>query len=543
MTPYKKAYCILLAILIMSPPLFSFSPHHDKKPPKLVIGLVIDQMSNEYLKRYWDDFGKKGFKRLMNEGVFFNRMSLPYFYTSNAAGYATLFTGATPADHGIIADQWYQSLTNEIVTCTGYNNRNISNEYIKEESLSPGSLISTTLGDEMKKRNPLSKVYTISPDHRAAILSGGHTADAAFWIDKQFGNWVSSQHYLNSFPSWIRKFNDKRLIDIYLGRTWNCILPEDHYQESLPDKNKYEEGIYDQSVFPYDLANLRKKTGYKLIRSVPEGNTYTKDFALATIMNMKLGADHHPDLLNIIFSTNRHIERHFGPRSVEMQDTYLRLDRDIGHLLEYIDDHFKQGEVLLFLTSCNGPMDHPDWLKDQGLPGGYFKSSKALYLLRTYLDVLYGQKELVKFVYKQQIYLDRNLINNENLPLKEIQNHIAQFMVQFNGVADAVPAHVLRENNFNEGLMGKIKNNYCLKRSGDVMIILKPGWKEYTEEGNTQQHGASLPLFLYGWNLPAQKMNQEIFLHDLAPTLSEITGACKPALCTGKSLLPLMKLK
>jgi len=543
MNQYKKICCSFIAALLISPTLFSFTLHHNKKTPKLIIGIVIDQMSNEYLTRYWDDFGKKGFKRLMNEGVYFNRTSLPYFYTSNAAGYATLFTGATPANHGIIAEQWYQSLTNEIVTCTGYNNRNISNEYVKEKTLSPGSLISTTIGDEMKRKNSLSKVYTISPDHRAAILSGGHTANAAFWIDQQFGNWVSSRHYLDSIPSWIRKFNDKRLIDIYLGRTWKQTLPKDHYQESLPDKNKYEEGIFDQSVFPYDLAYLQKKIGYKLIRAVPEGNTYTKDFALAAIMNEELGADEHPDLLNIVFSANRYIERHFGPRSVEMQDTYLRLDRDIGHLLTYIDDHFKKGEVLLFLTSCNGPMDHPDWLSEQGLPGGYFRSSKALYLLRTYLGVLYGQKELVKFVYKQQIFLNRNLISNENLPLEEIQDHVARFMVQFNGIANAVPAHVLRENHFDGGLMGKMKNSYCLKRSGDVMIMLKPGWKEYTEKGNTQEHAASLPLFLYGWNLPAQKINNETFLHDLAPTLSEITGTRKPALCTGKSLLPLLELK
>jgi predicted AlkP superfamily pyrophosphatase or phosphodiesterase len=514
--------------------------------PKLVIGIVVDQMRYDYISRYWDKLEKNGFKRFVNEGAFCKNARQNYIYTQTGPGHATIYTGATPSVNGIVSNEWYVRLKKQKVYCVEDSRVKTVGSNSDKGKVSPANLLTTTIGDQLKLSNQnKSKVISISLKDRASILSGGHNPNAAYWYDDKSGNIITSTYYLDTLPKWVVDFNNKKLADFYLDRLWTPMLTIPEYKESLPDTNKYEKGFGNkQSCFPYDLAFLskpaKKDRDYSFLKSCPFGNTYTHDFAIAALMGENLGKGNSTDFLAISFSPPDYIGHRFGPLSVEIEDTYLRLDKEIAHLIDFVETEIGKENVLIFLTADHGSSDNPQYLIDNKLPGGVFKQYYALSLLKSYLNAVYGEGEWVLTYLDQQIFLNHTLIEDSKISLSEIQNKVASFLLQFNGVENAVAANTLQTNNFTKGIFMYMQNSFNQKRSGDVLINLEPGWiqdSDYDIDHNTAySYDTHVPLLWYGWKITRQTILREIHLVDIAPTISTMLNIEYPSGCTGEPI-------
>jgi predicted AlkP superfamily pyrophosphatase or phosphodiesterase len=520
--------------------------------PKLVIGIIIDQMRYDYIFRFWDKYQNNGFKRLINEGSFCKNANFNYLFTHSNTGFATISTGANPSAHGIISDQWYVQLPDKTIHCTrdagaaciGGSNEDDSQKH------SPANLLASTLGDEIKLATyKMSKVIAVSLDPSASILSAGHIADAAYWFDPAAGNFVTSSVYLKDLPQWVIDFNNKRFADTYLTEKWQKLLADSLYFESLPDNNRYEEGLRGNKVFPYDLNVMSMKTDgrrdYSLLRFTPFGNNITKDFAISAIVEEKLGKDEYTDYLCIDFSSTEYISQTFGLNSIEMEDAYLRLDKEIEHFLNFLDGYIGKGNILVFLTSNHGAAYSPKFMTDLGVPSGYFNQGQAMVLLKSYLNVVYGQGDWVKYYSDQQLFLNHTLIQDSKLSLEHFQDDVAQFLIQFSGVTNVVTSTMLQRTNFSEGIFRKFQNSFHQKRSGDIIINLEPGWTEYNDASTDHNSGYTydthVPLIFYGWKITRQTIYDPVDMTDIAPSIALFLDIAYPNACQGKPIIQLVK--
>jgi predicted AlkP superfamily pyrophosphatase or phosphodiesterase len=465
-------------------------------------------------------------------------------------GHATIATGTTPSYHGIVAEEWYVRLKDKVYNCVFDEKEKTIGGNVEAGRMSPRQLLSTTIGDEIKLSNfSKSKVIGISLNGNAAILSTGATANAAYWFDGETGNWVTSSYYMQELPAWVKEFNNKKFADIYMTRRWETKFPlNDYFQRCLPDDNKYETGIEGRRTFPYNLAEMGivsvNKKKYNLLKYTPFGNTYTKDFAIATIVNDSLGKHDYTDLLMVSFAATENIGQNFGTESIEVMDAFIRLDEDIEHFLNFLDQELGKQNILVFLTSDHGVAQNPEYLADKGIPVGYFTQGSALGLLRSYMNAVYGRGEWIKNYYAQQIFLNRDLIEDSKLNLADVQQKVAQFMIQFSGVANTVTATTLQNAYFSEGVFSKIQKSFNQKRSGDVLINLEPGWIE--KNGTTTTHNSSyaydshVPLIWYGWKVKRSTIYEPVDMVDIAPTISYFLNIASPNATVGKPIIGLV---
>jgi predicted AlkP superfamily pyrophosphatase or phosphodiesterase len=463
-------------------------------------------------------------------------------------GHATIATGAIPADHGIISNKWYNNLRDEVVYCVGDEKvRTVGGSY-ESGRFSPKNLLASTTGDEIHlASNFRSKVIGIALDPAAAILSAGHSADYAFWYDNETGNWVTSSYYTDSLPSWVKEFNGKKIPESYLSRTWEPLYPLSTYTESGSDTSVFEQGLKGRSVFPYNLDKMsrekRNERDYSLLRFTPFGNVLTRDFATAVVLNEKLGQDDYTDYLAIGFSANENIGKYFGSNSVEIQDAMLRLDQEIAHFLDFIDQYVGIQNTLVILTSDHGLAYTPAYLSSRKIPSGDFNPYSSLSLLGSYLNAVYGKGDWIRFYYGQQIYLNHELIETSGISYQDIQERTAQFLIQFEGVSNAVTSYTLQTSNFSDGIFQKMQNGYHQKRSGDVIINLAPGWIE--KINGDSYHSSYLgdnhvPLIWYGWKIKRSVLTRPVKMIDIAPTISYFLDIARPNVSTGNIILELV---
>lgn len=541
----KKIITLLIFTSLFLPTIFSqlkFAP----KQPKLVIQIIVEQMRYDIIQRYWDRFSEKGFKRLINEGAFCKDAQYDYVITESAPGYATIATGSNPSEHGIVSDKWYLRLTESEQYCVADSKLELKSGIMNANRYSPRQLIGSTIGDELRISNyKKSKVISVSINNYASVLTAGYLGNAAYWMDETTGNWTSSSYYLDSLPNWVQKFNQKQFVPLYLSREWNTLYPLSSYTQSLADNNSYETGFSNnQKTFPYNLGLLSTNGGPSILKYTPYGNVYTTDFAVSAIINEDLGNDKYTDLITISYATNGFVTNMFGIRSIELEDTYLRLDKEIAHILEIVDDRFGKENVIVVLTSDRGTIDNPDFYREIGMPSGKFNSEKAISVLESYLKAIYGRSNWVKHYSGRQIYLNQLLIDASKISLADVQLKTAQFMNQFSGIAHTTTATILQTTNFTDGTMKKFQNGYNLVRSGDVMISLKPGWVEErnhkkieaTEQSSPYRYDSHVPLVFYGWKIIPKELLEPVMINDLAPTLGNFLNISYPSGASGKPI-------
>lgn len=525
---------ILLAVLLVG---CTAKPgeHKSGEPtvkPKLVVGIVVDQMRHEYLYRYYTKFGDGGFKRIMKEGFVNKNTHYNYIPTKTAPGHASVYTGATPGVHGIIGNSWYDRRLKRDI-------ENVEDTVLK--CFSPRNLLSTTVTDELKiATQGRSKVVGLSIKDRGAILPAGHNPDGAFWYDEETGNFTSSKYYKNPSPEWLKKFNDQHVADSLLNLTWNTLLPIEQYTESGPDDTNYEE-IFEgkeRPVFPYNLAELRSKNdNFELLPNTPFGNTITTQLAIAAIEGEKMGEDDVTDFLAISYSSTDKIGHGFGPQSVEVEDVYLRLDQELATLLAYLDKKVGKGEYLLFLTADHAVAEVPKFMNDQKMPAGLIPEDDMKDRINNYLITLLGKGNWVEAVGNEQVFLNQKLVQEKKQNLVSVQQHVADYLVQQEGIARAFPANVFKVNSYSFGIEALLQRGYHWKRSGDVLMVYEPAWLPHdpvgTSHGSGYSYDTHVPLLWFGWQIKSGASSVHQSITDIAPTVSMILNIREPNSASG----------
>jgi hypothetical protein len=521
--------------------------------PKLVIGIIVEQLRYDQLERIRDILPDNGLKRMVNEGTYYRNVSLDYLSTQAAPGYATISTGATPSVHGIISDSWFHPFNDQMIFCVEDPASNAVGGTYETGLFSPVNLLSSTFADELQMATcGAAKVYGIGMKEIGAILTAGHAADGAFWYDNRTGTWMSSTYYCSKLPDWLMDLNAMLMPAHYLSQPWNTLMTPSLYPGCQPDSSAMERGFNNQAWFPYDLKAMSTQgkllnitRDYSVLRETPFADDFTTELALRLIDNEQLGQDDVTDYLAITYSATDYIGHRFGPSSVEASDALARFDRNIGLLIDKIDKTLGKKNVLVYFVSAHGVSEIPAVLEKSRIPSGYFRVNQSLQLLRSYLNAVYGQGDWVKGFFDSQIFLNRDLIEDADINLEDIQKKVARFMVQFSGIATAASTSAFEMSDFAGGLLVKMNNDYNPQRSGDVMIALNPGWVEKTDDvtghNSPYEYDSHVPLIWYGWTASKASVTRSVSTRDIAGTLSVLCKIPIPNSASGDPLHELFR--
>lgn len=507
--------------------------------PKLVVGIVIENMRPDYIQRYWNKYGENGFRKLYSQGAICNNVQLKQHIQNYASGTATLFTGVYPATHGVINKNWYDKFNVKETECTEDNSFIAVGSDSKEGNASPLKLLSNTITDNMKIFSMgKSRVYSVALNRESAIFSAGHAADAAYWFDVETGRMISSTFYLNVFPDWVRLFNSENYAEKYSYRNWAPLLPEVSYTESLADDYQFEKGYFGKyKIFPHTISKYLKEAGsLKPFKTTPSANMMIKDFALQIMLNEDLGTDEFTDFVSVVFSSMDYENNNFGPVSIEMEDTYLNIDRFIADIVNAVEKKYGVENVLFFLTANTSAPYPVDYLKNEfHLPVDYFNIESAIALLNSYLNITYGENKWVEYYDEHQIYLDHKLIAKNKLDLNEFQNTVASFIDEFEGVMVSMPANLLERGIQANGMLEPLYKTYVKGRSGDCLFVLKEGWQpQYKFKKVIYNDQTHIPLVFYGNHIKPTVIQAKYEAIDLVPTLSWLLNIPPPDKSQGK---------
>jgi predicted AlkP superfamily pyrophosphatase or phosphodiesterase len=536
--------------LIFTAFLFSFiisfsqttKPIAQNARPKLIVGIVVDQMRWDFLYRYYDRYSKGGFKRLMNDGFNCENTIIPYTPTVTAAGHTCIYTGSVPAIHGVVGNGWYDYTEKRDVYCSEDKSVQTVGATNDNGKMSPKNMLTTTICDELKlATNFRSKVFGVAIKDRGAILPAGHSADAAYWYDSKTGSFISSTYYFNELPKWTQDFNATNKTNSYYEKNWNTLYPINTYLQSDVDTNNYESTVLgdNQKGFPYDLKRFIDKKDFGKIRSTPYGNSLTFDFAKAALINEQLGKDSITDFLAVSFSSTDYIGHAFGPNSVEIEDTYLRLDKDLEAFLIFLDNQVGKGNYTLFLSADHGVAHVPGFLAKHKIPNGGVVGSESEKKLNAYLKEKFSVDSLCLGSGNYQFYLNHNLIEEKKLDYDDILKHTISFLQKINGVDRALEYADLQEAMLPKALKEQFINGYYPSRCGDVLVILKPGFidDEYDKKGTTHgiwnPYDAHIPLLFFGNGIAKGKEYNKTYMSDIAPTLASLLHIQMPSGCIG----------
>ena len=547
-----KLKCIIVFLLIF--PMNSIVFAQEKKTgtrqainngidrPKLVIGLVIDQMRWDYLYRYQNLYGYGGFKRLLNYGYSYENTFVPYATAVTAAGHATLYTGSLPALHGIVGNDWEERDSSHSMYCTSDKSVSSVGTTSLQGRMSPRNMLTTTVGDELRlATNFKSRVFGIAFKDRGGILPAGHSANAAYWFDDSTGNWITSTYYMAHLPQWVNRFNAHRKIDSLMKNDWNLLYDISVYDQSTADANEYEKPFRHekQATFPH-LYKDQIGRNYYAVRESPYGNTLTLDFAKAMLESERLGKTGQTDMLCISLSSPDFIGHKVGTHSLEIQDTYGRLDKDIESFLMYLDKTIGAGKYLFFLSADHGAPQPPAFMKANKLPAGSLNKSEVKKSLNAHCLQKFGVNGLVKAIHEYQVYINHNLVDSLHLDLAAVKTSLVDFLLKKQEVVAAFDYEQFEKVVLPAKTKALFANGYFLKRSGDIQYVLKSQYNDKdlsgTEHGVMYAYDSHIPLIWYGWKIKPGKTNREAYMTDVAPTISALLKIQMPGGSVGQVL-------
>lgn len=516
--------------------------------PKLVVGIVVDQMRFDYLTRFWNHYGDAGFKRLVEDGFNCRNNHFNYAPTYTAPGHASVYTGSTPATHGIIGNDWYDKKTGKEVYCVYDDTYQSVGTTSDAGKMSPHRNKVSTITDELRLHTQmLGKVIAISLKDRGAVLPGGSAANGAYWFHgKNEGSWITSTFYMNQLPKWVSDFNASDKAASY-KRSWTTLKNSSTYVESGTDANDYE-GLFNgetTSAFPHDLPRLWEDNGqYDILKATPYGNNLTTDFALAAIEGEALGVDTITDFLAISYSSTDYVGHKYGVNSKEIQDTYLRLDQDLERLLKVLDTKVGKGEYTIFLTADHAAVQVPAFLRDSKIPGGYADTKAMEKKFSDFLKYSYGTEDIVLSNSNAQLFLDHKMIKSLDLSLAEVQEQFARELISYGAYSHVYTGEQMWANDYVKGIPYILQNGYNQERSGDVLTVLNPGYIGYASKGST--HGSAypydthVPLLFYGKGIKKGETYEKTEIPDIAPTIAALLGISYPSGTTGQPIVEVL---
>ena len=518
--------------------------HVDESSPKLVVGIVVDQMRYDYLTRFYNKFGEGGFKRMMREGFNCKNNHFNYIPTYTGPGHASVYTGTTPKYHGVIGNYWYDKEIKKTVYCAGDGSVQSVGTKSTAGQMSPRRMKTTTLADENRLFTQMrGKTIGISIKDRGAILPAGHTANAAYWFQGgNEGHWISSSFYMNDLPNWVKGFNASEAAESYL-KVWNTLYDINSYTESGSDLNTFEGGFKgkETATFPYDLNALKEENGgFSILKSTAYGNSLTTDFALAALDGEQLGKDAITDVLAISYSCTDYIGHNFGVNSKEVEDAYIRLDKDLERLFAVLDTKVGKGAYTVFLTADHGAIDVPAYLQSVKIPAGYLENDKRKEKFQKFLMDTFGTTDILENISNSQIFLNREKIKALGLDLSDVQDAIVNEQITYKSISKAYTATTMSSVNFTTGIETLLQKGFDQKRSGDVLLVDDPAYISYGKTGST--HGSGLnydthvPLLFFGKGIKNGQTFQKTEITDIAPTMSALLGISFPNGAIGQPL-------
>jgi predicted AlkP superfamily pyrophosphatase or phosphodiesterase len=503
--------------------------------PKLVVGIVVDQMRWDYLYRYHERYGNAGFKRILNHGYTCQNTYLNYIPSYTAPGHATIYSGAVPAIHGIVGNDWIENNMHQYCA---------SDKLVKSiggstaaGQMSPRSMKSSNIGDELRLSNNFqSRVYGIALKDRGAIFPAGHLANGAFWFDDSTGNFISSSYYANQLPEWLQEFNRKKWADTLLTKNWETLYPIETYTASIADNNPYEfiqEGATSSS-FPHKV----KPNLYKQIRNLPAGNTLSFKLAKALIKGTKLGQEGHADMLCISLSSSDYIGHQYAPNSIEVEDMYLRLDKSLGQFFQFLDDEIGKGNYTIFLTADHGAAQNAQYLNDLKMPAGSLSEIKIQSELNAHLKQVYKVDSLVQAIINYQIFFNENKLVQQHIDKAALKKEVSQFCTQYDGIASVIDLTAINNSSIPYFLKTKIENGYYPKRCGSLAIIYQPAWYADANRGTTHgtwnPYDTHIPLLWMGWGIQQGETFKPYEVSDIAPSIAALLHIQTPNGSHGK---------
>ncbi len=533
---FKKAVYLFIFLALIAETKAQNNSTKTNERPKLVVGVIVDQMRYDYLTRFYSKYSEGGFKRLMHQGFNCKNNHFNYIPTKTAPGHASVFSGTTPKYHGIIANDWYDKQAKEKVYCVADSNYQSVGVNTNDGQMSPHRMKTTTLADENKMFTQLQgKTIGISIKDRGAILPAGHSADAAFWFyGKDKGHFITSTFYMNELPKWVKQFNNSNIAESYL-KVWDTYYDIKTYTESGNDLNTFEGGFKGQetATFPYNLKTLSKhNNGFDIIKGTAYGNSIVADFAIAAITGEQLGQDNITDVLTVSFSSTDYVGHNFGVNSKEIEDTYIRLDLDLERFLNALDKKVGKGNYTLFLTADHAAVDVPAYLQSINIPAGYIDTKTNKEKLKEFLLNKYKDSDLVENVSNDQIFLNREKIKEMGLELSQVQADIVNEIIEFSNVYKAYTATTMATNNFTSGIESLLEKGYNQKRSGDILFVYDPAFISYSKTGSTHGSGFNydthVPLLFYGKGIKHGETLKKTDITDIAPTISAYLGISFP---------------
>lgn len=514
--------------------------------PKLVVGIVVDQMRWDYLYRYYDRYQNGGFKRMLTEGFSCENTFIDYVPTVTAIGHSSVYTGSVPAIHGIAGNDFIINATGKTMYCTEDSTATTVGSSSKAGKMSPRNLLASTIGDELRlATNFRSKVIGIALKDRGAILPAGHSANAAYWFDGG-GKWITSSYYMKDLPKWVIDFNNQKLPEKYLKQDWNTLYDIKTYVQSTNDDTKYE-GLFEGQtapVFPIKTSQMFTKD-FNIIRSTPYGNTMTLDLAKAAIENEKLGQGNVTDLLAVSLSATDYVGHKFGVNAIETEDTYLRLDKDLGDFFNYLDTKVGKGNYTVFLTADHGAAHNIDFSKDNKLNSSKWSGSKIQREMNKALEDRFKVKDIVLSLMNAQVHFNYKVIRDNNLDEEVIRKICMAYLRTQTEIAFAVDLNNIGNAAVPEEIKRRIINGNNTHRSGGIQLILNPAvfsaGSSGTSHGAWNPYDSHIPLVWMGWGINTGRLNHQTNMTDIAATVAALLHIQMPNGTIGKPIIEVLK--
>lgn len=497
--------------------------------PRLVVNVVIDQLRTDYLEAFSPLYGETGFRRLMKEGRAYTQAEFPFASPDRASAVAALMSGATPYENGIVGERWLDRATLHPVTCVADKDQT---GHFTQEHVSPANLGVTTITDELKVATEgKALVYSIAPNNDAALFAAGHAGDCAFWLNDETGQWCTTSYY-NAQPTWLSYYNNSDHAASQINSlTWEPL------NELVGAFNYFVSGGM-KKPFRHAFKGDRRFRQFKASALV---NEEVNDFVSHCLHNSLLGIDPITDFLSVVYYAGNYDHKTVADCPMEMQDTYVRLDEQLGRLIDMVEKKVGRERVLFVVTST-GYSDAEQTGEDLSryrIPTGEFNITRAQLLLNMYLSAVYGQGQYVEASMGNQLYFDLKGIEKKNINLSELLERSADFLIQFSGVRDVYTSQRLAQGAWTPGIRD-LRNAYNPRCSGDILIQVAPGWTLVNEQtGERLQHRESymgFPLYFYGLDIAPEQVRLPVTIDRIAPTLARCMRIRAPNACSAAPL-------
>ena len=478
--------------------------------PKLVVGIVVDQMRWDYLGRYYDQFGDDGFKRLIEDGFSCDNCLINYLPTVTSIGHTSVYTGTTPALHGICGNNFF--IDGKPVYCCDDTTVSIVGSDSKK-LVSPRNLLSSTIGDQLRMHTDFrSKVIGVSYKDRAAILPAGRSANGAYWLDTKNLCFVTSTYYMNELPEWVKAYNLQ-----------------------LKKNKKAQE--------------LGSKIGFD-----PICGTVTSEMAIAALKGEQLGKGDATDMLCVSFSQTDVIGHEWSTRGEHTDAAYLQLDKDIAMLLRALNEQVGKGNYLLFLTADHGAAHNFQWMADHKLNGGPWRLRDEVLddNLDAYLRKTIGADlSVINSINSYRVYLNHARIKELGLEVQKVKDVLIDYARQLPHVQFVMDFEKVNTWSVPDVLRSRALLGYHPRRSGDLLIVLEAGWYEFgrgsspvgTTHGEWNPYDAHIPLLFYGWQVEHGSTSREVHITDIAPTVTQLLHIQQPNASIGESITEIVDSK